>query len=136
MNRQIGTRHATPLSIMERLTSADFKSFRALLVAERMRILDAFSANLDALEIADNISAEDQATLLHDQAVALHCRSQESKKLRKIGAAFERLRKGIFGVCQTCEEPISRKRLFAIPWADHCVPCQEQLHSREAEAAA
>jgi DnaK suppressor protein len=113
---------------MKRITSADAKTFRALLLAERASILGTSSSKLDVLESVDNLSAEDQAPLLHDQAVALHCRSQESKKLRKIGGALERLRTGDFGICQSCEEPIPRTRLLAIPWAEHCVPCQERLH--------
>ena len=113
---------------MKKLTPADLNNFRELLLAERARILGISSSKLDVLEPSENVSAEDQAPLLHDQAVALHCRSQELKKLRKIGAALERLQTGEFGICQRCEEPIPRRRLLAIPWANHCVPCQEQFH--------
>lgn len=113
---------------MKKLTPADLNNFRALLLAERASILGTSSSKLDVLELLDKVSAEDQAPLLHDQAVALHCRSQELRKLKKIGAALERLQTGEFGICQRCEEPIPRRRLLAIPWADHCVPCQERLH--------
>ena len=113
---------------MEKLTSADLKTFRALLLAERTSILGSSSSKLDVLELLDRVSAEDQAPLLHDQTVALHCRSQELKKLRKIGAALERLQNGDFGICHTCEDPIPRRRLLAIPWANRCVPCQERAH--------
>lgn len=91
-------------------------------------MLGASSSRLEILDQADNVSIEDQAPLIHDQAVALHCRGQEVEKLRKIETALERLRDGTFGYCETCEEPIPRRRLLAIPWADHCVPCQERLN--------
>lgn len=113
---------------MKRVTSADVETFRALLLAERASILGSSSSKLDVLELLDNVSAEDQVPLLHDQAVALHCRTQELKKLKKTTAALERLRTGDFGICRSCEGPIPRRRLLAIPWAEHCVPCQEQLH--------
>jgi DnaK suppressor protein len=113
---------------MKKLTSADLNNFRALLLTERASILGTSSTKLDVLELMDNVSVEDQAPLLHDQAVALHCRSQELSKLKKIRAGLERLQTGEFGICQICEESIPRRRLLAIPWADHCVPCQEQLH--------
>jgi DnaK suppressor protein len=113
---------------MKKLTPANLNHFRELLLAERASILGTSSSKRDVLELLDKVSEEDQAPLLHDQAVVLHCRSQEMKKLRNIGAALERLRTGEFGICQTCEEPIPRRRLLAIPWADHCVPCQERLH--------
>jgi DnaK suppressor protein len=125
---RFGACPAFSASVMKRVTAADLKTFRALLLAERQSILGTSSSKLDVLELVDNVSAEDQAPLLHDQAVALHCRSQELVKLRKITAALERLRSGEFGICQSCEEPIPRKRLLAIPWAEHCVPCQERLH--------
>jgi RNA polymerase-binding transcription factor DksA len=68
----------------KRATSADLESVRALLLAERASILGSVSSKLDVLELLDKVSAEDQAPLLHDQAVALHCRTQEMKKLKKI----------------------------------------------------
>jgi DnaK suppressor protein len=120
---------------METLSSANMKTFRALLLAERASILGASSLKLDVLEVSDNLSAEDQAPLIHDQFVALHYRRQESDKLKNIGLALDRLNSGGFGICQACAEPIPRKRLLAIPWAAHCVACQERLQdSPECEA--
>jgi DnaK suppressor protein len=29
-----------------------------------------------------------------------------------------------------CDEPISSKRLDAVPWARYCVPCQERIAAR------
>ncbi len=126
---------------METLSSANLKTFRGLLLAERASILGASSLKLDVLEVSENLSAEDQAPLIHDQFIALHWRSQEAEKLQKIGAALERLEATGYGICKACEEQIPRKRLLAIPWADHCVPCQERLQdnsgwSAEAELAA
>ena len=125
---RFGDHLALSCSVMEKLSPADLKTFRAQLLAERKSILGTCSSRLDVLELLDSVSAEDQAPLVHDQAVALHCRSQELVKLRKIEAALERLQMGEFGICQACEEPIPRRRLLAIPWADRCVPCQERMH--------
>jgi DnaK suppressor protein len=113
---------------MKKVASADLKTFRTLLLAERASILGTSSSKLEVLEQLDNVSAEDQAPLLHEQAVALHCRTQELKKLKKITAALERLRTGDFGICQSCDELIPRRRLLAVPSAENCVPCQERLH--------
>ena len=113
---------------MKKLTTADLKTFREMLLAERVSILGTSSSKLDVLGLLDKTSEEDQAPLLHDQAVALHCRGQELKKLKKVESALERIRTAEFGICQRCEDPIPRRRLLAIPWADHCVPCQERLH--------
>jgi DnaK suppressor protein len=36
----------------------------------------------------------------------------------------------MYGVCLECEEPISQKRLDAVPWAKYCVTCQESIAAR------
>ncbi|MBL8290878.1 MAG: TraR/DksA C4-type zinc finger protein [Bryobacterales bacterium] len=44
-------------------------------------------------------------------------------------SALARLDSGEYGICVECERPIAAKRLAAVPWASHCVACQEQLDS-------
>ena len=36
-----------------------------------------------------------------------------------------------YGECIRCDGPIAIKRLQSIPWAAHCVQCQEQLEAGE-----
>lgn len=115
---------------MDRVISLDLNAIRAQLLAERASTLGTSLSKLDVLEPQLNVSTDDQAHVLHEQAVALHCHSQELKKLREITSALNRLRTGTFGSCQECEKPISSRRLVAIPWADHCVRCQEHLQRK------
>jgi len=50
--------------------------------------------------------------------------------------ALDRVRSGVFGLCASCEEPISPKRLAAVPWASCCIVCQEaQDRNDEADGA-
>ena len=51
--------------------------------------------------------------------------NRNSRLLREVDAALERLRDGSFGTCRHCEEEVSAKRLVAIPWAALCIGCQE-----------
>jgi len=37
---------------------------------------------------------------------------------------------GTYGTCPECDEPISPKRLDALPWARFCVKCQEKIAAR------
>ncbi len=46
-------------------------------------------------------------------------------RLREVKAALRRLDDGTFGVCASCEEDITPKRLAAVPWAPFCIVCQE-----------
>jgi DnaK suppressor protein len=52
--------------------------------------------------------------------------SQDRGRLRLIQRALERISDGSFGICVECEGPIGLKRLQALPWASHCIQCQEQ----------
>jgi len=51
--------------------------------------------------------------------------SQNRSRLRSIQHALERLNDGNFGICVDCEGPIGLRRLQALPWASHCLQCQE-----------
>jgi DnaK suppressor protein len=46
-------------------------------------------------------------------------------RLRDVESALYRLADGDYGACTDCDEPISPRRLTAIPWASRCVRCQE-----------
>lgn len=50
--------------------------------------------------------------------------------------AMERIDHGSYGVCLECEEPISPRRLKAIPWAELCIICQEWADRSNAGANA
>jgi DnaK suppressor protein len=52
--------------------------------------------------------------------------SQDRGRLRLIQRALKRIEDGSFGICAECEGPIGLKRLQALPWANHCIQCQEQ----------
>ncbi len=54
----------------------------------------------------------------------------DMKLLREISDALHRIDLGQYGVCLECEEPISTKRLDAVPWARYCVTCQEPIAAR------
>ena len=51
----------------------------------------------------------------------------ESRELAKIEYALERMREGMFGICETCETSIPMARLNALPYATHCIQCQREV---------
>jgi hypothetical protein len=42
-----------------------------------------------------------------------------------VSDALERVGNETYGLCITCEQRISPKRLAALPWARYCIACQE-----------
>ena len=101
--------------------------FHAILLAERTRVVSGCDSGLESLTTSEGLALDDQASLLHEQFVELHQRGMNHRKLKLIDAALARVDHGDFGVCQACGEDIPLKRLNIIPWAAHCVACQEGL---------
>jgi RNA polymerase-binding transcription factor len=44
-----------------------------------------------------------------------------------IDAALKRIQADEYGVCANCQEELQQKRLEAVPWAKHCIACQEKM---------
>ena len=63
----------------------------------------------------------------HEEWLFLNRNNLEKSLLREVEEALLRVQEGTYGICQECEEPISAKRLQALPWAKFCVRCQEML---------
>jgi DnaK suppressor protein len=47
--------------------------------------------------------------------------------LNMIDAALKRINTDEYGVCANCREEMQQKRLEAVPWAKHCITCQEKM---------
>src|SRR6201998_826935 len=69
----------------------------------------------------------------HEEWIFLNRNTIDMKLLREISDALHRIDNDTYGVCPECEEPISTKRLDAVPWARFCVTCQEMIANRIAE---
>ena len=46
--------------------------------------------------------------------------------LQLVDEAMERIKNGGYGTCVHCQEEVQQKRLEAVPWARHCIACQEK----------
>jgi DnaK suppressor protein len=68
----------------------------------------------------------------HEEWIFLNRNTIDMKLLREIADALERIEQDTYGICMECEEPISAKRLDAVPWARYCVICQENIATRAA----
>src|SRR5215471_8438973 len=66
----------------------------------------------------------------HEEWIFLNRNTIDMKLLREISDALHRIETETYGICMECEEPISAKRLDAVPWARYCVTCQEEIAAR------
>src|SRR5580700_11238619 len=75
-------------------------------------------------QVADPIDMIQQAA---EREMAMQNLHRVAALVRQLRSAMERLDDGSYGICLQCEEPISPKRLKAVPWAEFCISCQETV---------
>jgi len=114
------------------LNKKDLEEFRKKLVARRSDIghkLSEFRNESKDLENGVAQDLADKAESSYTKEFLLSLSDAEQEELFKIDAALKRIAKGDFGICQTCQKEISRKRLNALPWTPLCIECQEKAES-------
>jgi len=101
--------------------------YRKVLLEKRKNVMAGLGIKFDTLAKMGRVAEEDQAQISHDEFISLRLNSLDYVQLRMIEEALDRIETGDYGICHSCEEPIPAKRLEALPWAKHCVACQESI---------
>ena len=68
----------------------------------------------------------DKAVNSYTKEFLFHQSDENRRVLVLISEALERMKAGTYGLCVECEEEVQQKRLDAVPWARHCIACQEK----------
>ena len=69
-----------------------------------------------------------QSMSRRDEAVAVM--GTLTRTMADVDAALLAMNEGSYGTCAECGDSIASRRLAAIPWASHCIRCQEVLDRR------
>jgi RNA polymerase-binding transcription factor len=110
-------------------------TYRNMLEKKAQEVRRSMSAQKAAQVVARLDVPSDEGDLSqqhHEEWIFLNRNTIDMKLLREISDALQRIEQGTYAVCLECEEPISVKRLEAVPWARYCVACQEQVAARVA----
>jgi DnaK suppressor protein len=81
-----------------------------------------------AQDIADRASSSYTKEFLFTQS------ANDRNLLQMVEGALVRINEGTYGECVSCGNEINAKRLEAVPWARHCIACQEKQEKGELEA--
>jgi len=73
----------------------------------------------------------DQASMGSDADFSLRLKERESRLMKKIRRAVEKLEEGDFGVCEKCGREISEERLKVRPMAALCIKCKKKQEAIE-----
>ena len=113
------------------MNARDIHRYKRLLLA-KLDELSAARAGAEALvpgaggwqgDLIDQANADAEAEL------QIELRQTDGRLLRAIEEALARIRRGAFGVCEACKQPISKARLEAVPWTHLCRGCKEREHA-------
>jgi DnaK suppressor protein len=91
----------------------------------KMKESRATTRSRDSIRIQQAADPVDMTQEAAERETAMENLDRETALARRVRAAMERIDRGSYGVCLECQEPISPKRLKAIPWAELCIICQE-----------
>jgi DnaK suppressor protein len=116
------------------LNKRDLKKFRTLLENKRKSVLEnakktlVEDMTLDTNDLPDEM---DLASSEYLQSFNFRLRGREKAHLKKLEHALRKIDEGSFGICEECEEPISKKRLEARPETTLCIRCKEDQERDE-----
>ena len=85
----------------------------------------------DHIAIERNAELMDEIQRASDREIAMASMTRDWHTAILVSEALERISTGEYGVCAECDEPISERRLNAIPWAKFCIRCQEKADSKQ-----
>jgi DnaK suppressor protein len=107
-----------------------FEMYRKILEKKSEEVRGSMSAQRAAQVLAREEHPHDEGDLSqksHEEWLFLNRNTLDVNLLRQVQDALRRIEQGSYGTCYECEEPISAKRLDAVPWAKFCVSCQERI---------
>jgi DnaK suppressor protein len=113
---------------MQRMDKRKAKSYRDKLLVRReglvgqVQAAEAYSRERDAEATQD---PADMAANAYTKELLVSMSANDRQLLESIDSALDRIEDGQYGKCVNCGQPIQEKRLEAVPWARHCLRCQD-----------
>src|SRR5437016_1733052 len=68
----------------------------------------------------------DKAANSYTKEFLFHQSDDNRRLLQLVEEALTRVEEGSYGECVACHDEVQQKRLDAVPWAQHCIECQEK----------
>lgn len=103
--------------------------FRKRLLAKQEELLRLVSKSEHDGREADEEATQDiadKAANSYTKEFLFHQSDENRRLLQLVSEALGRVKNGSYGECVACHEEVQSKRLEAVPWARHCIECQER----------
>ncbi len=110
------------------LTKEEMKMFEQELLARKEQILNNLNDSSKKLEMMRNQEPKDEgdfAILSLQTDIDSRILESQREELKEIEVALDKIKKGTYGICEMCEEPIGIERLRVKNFARFCIACRE-----------
>jgi DnaK suppressor protein len=103
--------------------------YRKRLLSKQEELLRLVSkTEQDGRQVDEEITQDiaDKAANSYTKEFLFHQSDDHRRILQLVEEALARIKNGDYGSCVACQEEVQQKRLEAVPWARHCIECQEK----------
>lgn len=118
------------------MSKGELAEFKAILSRRRRLLLgDVKGLEGEAMKKGSDAAGDLSTLPMHladlgtdsfEQDISLGLMENESDEIREIEEALERIKDGVFGLCEGCRKRIPKERLRAIPYTRLCVNCKKK----------
>lgn len=119
---------ASRIIAKNRFSKDDLKGFQRELLTTRDRITSQSGAMKSAaLQRTDEVNLEEEGTDAFMRLQTLEQVGTQQSVVIKINEALDAISNGTYGVCDSCNDLISKARLTVLPFARTCIKCQQEM---------
>lgn len=113
-------------------TGLDLSSIKDCLLSQKSEILNRGTefkmTQASSEKFSDEVDSTSQELINN---VSIHLHERERKSLYLIDKALAKFADNTYGLCESCHDQISLKRLQARPLASLCISCMEEIESTQ-----
>src|SRR4051812_33972871 len=110
---------------------AELEKLKAVLEKQLHELQADFGKEMQSMGSPALADINDQATLESERSFELRIKDRERKLIGKVQEALKKIGDGSYGVCDSCGEAISVKRLQARPVTSFCINCKAEMEAEE-----
>jgi DnaK suppressor protein len=107
---------------------AEFETVRRKLEQQKQELLArAAKVRADITRSSGPLDKDfaEQVVQMENDAVLAGIGEATAAELAQINRALAQIEQGTYGVCSHCRQPISERRLQALPYSDRCITCAD-----------
>jgi len=115
------------------LKAEELIEFKEKLESRKLQIeknLRGTTLELDSMRDLELKDEGDYASASAESVIDSAILVQQRRELNEIELALDKIKAGIYGICEMCEEPIGKARLEVKNFARFCITCR-QINEKE-----